>query len=34
MGIHQCLGRRISRLEMEALLTAPVRRIERLEPAG
>lgn len=34
MGIHQCVGQPISRLEMEVLLTALVRRIEHLEPAG
>ncbi|RVU27848.1 cytochrome P450 [Streptomyces antnestii] len=34
MGIHQCVGQPVSRLEMEVLLGALVRRIERLEPAG
>ncbi|MFF1685233.1 MULTISPECIES: cytochrome P450 [unclassified Streptomyces] len=34
MGIHQCVGQPISRLQMEVLLTALVRRIEHLEPAG
>ncbi|MFE4721667.1 cytochrome P450, partial [Streptomyces sp. NPDC056728] len=34
MGIHQCVGQPISRLETEVLLTALVRRVEHLEPAG
>ncbi|MEU6659093.1 cytochrome P450 [Streptomyces sp. NPDC046821] len=34
MGIHQCVGQPVSRLEMEVLLGALVRRIERLEPVG
>jgi len=34
MGIHQCVGQHVARLEAEAVLTALVARVERLEPAG
>ncbi|MER6910135.1 cytochrome P450 [Streptomyces sp. NPDC000594] len=33
-GIHQCVGQSLARLEAECLLTALVRRVETLEPAG
>ena len=32
MGIHQCVGQHIARLEAEAMLTAMARRIRRIEP--
>ncbi|MER7104501.1 cytochrome P450 [Streptomyces humidus] len=34
MGIHQCVGQHVARLEAEALLTALARRIERIELTG
>lgn len=34
MGIHQCVGQHVARLEAEALLTALARRVERIEIAG
>lgn len=34
MGIHQCVGQPIARLEVELVLTALAQRIERLEPTG
>jgi cytochrome P450 len=34
MGIHQCVGQHVARLEAEALLTALTERVERLEIAG
>ncbi|MFJ8781863.1 cytochrome P450 [Streptomyces sp. NPDC102476] len=34
MGIHQCIGQHVARLEAEALLTALARRVERFELAG
>jgi cytochrome P450 len=34
MGIHQCVGQPIARLEVEIVLTALAERIARLEPAG
>jgi cytochrome P450 len=34
MGIHQCIGQHIARLEAEAVLTALARRVSRIEPAG
>ncbi|NHN56222.1 cytochrome P450 [Calidifontibacter sp. DB0510] len=34
MGIHQCAGQHIARLEAEALLTALVRRVRRIELTG
>jgi cytochrome P450 len=34
MGIHQCVGWPIARLEAELLLTAFAERVERLESAG
>ncbi|BBC31048.1 Cytochrome [Streptomyces graminofaciens] len=34
MGIHQCVGQHVARLEAEALLTALVRRIEHIELTG
>jgi cytochrome P450 len=33
MGIHQCVGQPIARLEVELVLTALAERVERLEPA-
>ncbi|MFD7990336.1 cytochrome P450 [Streptomyces mexicanus] len=34
MGIHQCVGHHVARLEAECLLTALARRVEHLELAG
>ncbi|MDD7964059.1 cytochrome P450 [Actinomycetospora lemnae] len=34
MGIHQCVGQHVARLEGAALLTALARRVERIEPAA
>ncbi|MFK0113326.1 cytochrome P450 [Streptomyces sp. NPDC091217] len=34
MGLHQCIGQHVARLEAEALLTALARRVTRLELAG
>ncbi|MCX4706615.1 cytochrome P450 [Streptomyces sp. NBC_01352] len=34
MGIHQCIGQHVARLEAEALLTALARRVERFEVTG
>ncbi|MFI8074062.1 cytochrome P450 [Streptomyces sp. NPDC086033] len=34
MGIHQCIGQHVARLEAEALLTALARRVERFQLAG
>ena len=34
MGIHQCAGQHVARLEAEALLTALARRVRRIELAG
>lgn len=34
MGIHQCVGQPIARLEVELVLTALAERIDRLKPAG
>lgn len=34
MGIHQCAGQHVARLEAEALLTALARRVGRIELAG
>ncbi|MGX5656389.1 cytochrome P450, partial [Geodermatophilus nigrescens] len=34
MGIHQCVGQHVARLEAEALLTALARRVRAIEPAG
>ncbi|MFF4316046.1 cytochrome P450 [Streptomyces sp. NPDC001507] len=34
MCIHQCVGQHVARLEAEALLTALVRRVSRIELAG
>ncbi|MGC7100718.1 cytochrome P450 [Amycolatopsis lurida] len=34
MGIHQCVGQPIARLEAELVLTALAERVSRLEPAG
>lgn len=34
MGIHQCVGQHVARLEAEALLSALARRVEHLELAG
>ncbi|GAA2853257.1 cytochrome P450 [Actinoplanes cyaneus] len=34
MGLHQCVGQHIARLEAESLLTALARRVSRIEPAG
>jgi cytochrome P450 len=33
MGLHQCVGQHVARLEAEALLTALAARVERLELA-
>jgi 4-methoxybenzoate monooxygenase (O-demethylating) len=34
MGIHQCVGQHVARLESEALLAALLPRVERIELAG
>lgn len=34
MGIHQCVGQHVARLEAEAVLTALAARVRRIEPAG
>jgi hypothetical protein len=34
MGIHQCVGQHVARLEAEVLLGALARRVRRFEPAG
>lgn len=34
MGLHQCIGQHVARLEAEALLTALARRVRRIELAG
>ncbi|MWB98873.1 cytochrome P450 [Agromyces seonyuensis] len=34
MGIHQCVGQHVARLEAVALLTALAARVETIEPAG
>jgi cytochrome P450 len=34
MGLHQCIGQHVARLESEALLTALARRVSRIELAG
>lgn len=34
MGIHQCVGQHVARLESEALLTALAARVETIEFAG
>jgi len=34
MGIHQCVGQHVARLEAEAVLTALLQRVESVEPAG
>ncbi|RCW39660.1 hypothetical protein DFQ14_11536 [Halopolyspora algeriensis] len=34
MGLHQCVGQPIARLEMELVLKALATRVERIEPAG
>ncbi|MGB8945698.1 MAG: cytochrome P450 [Streptomyces sp.] len=34
MGLHQCVGQHVARLEAECLLTALARRVEHLELAG
>jgi cytochrome P450 len=34
MGIHQCVGQHVARLEAEALLTALARRVNRIELTG
>lgn len=34
MGIHQCVGQHLARLESEALLTALARRVTAIELAG
>lgn len=34
MGIHQCAGQHVARLESEALITALARRVRRIELAG
>lgn len=34
MGIHQCVGQHVARLEAETLLTALARRVARIELSG
>ena len=34
MGLHQCVGQHVARLEAEALLTALAARVERIEVAA
>jgi len=34
MGLHQCVGQHVARLEAEALVTALLRRVGTLEPTG
>jgi 4-methoxybenzoate monooxygenase (O-demethylating) len=34
MGIHQCVGQHVARLEAESLLTALARRVRTIELAG
>jgi cytochrome P450 len=34
MGLHQCVGQHVARLEGAAVLSALARRVERLEPAA
>jgi 4-methoxybenzoate monooxygenase (O-demethylating) len=34
MGLHQCVGQHVARLEAEALLSALAARVRRIEPAG
>jgi cytochrome P450 len=34
MGLHQCVGQHVARLEAEAVLTALIRRVEHIELAG
>ncbi|RNG34815.1 cytochrome P450 [Streptomyces botrytidirepellens] len=34
MGLHQCVGQHVARLEAEALLTALARRVQRIELTG
>lgn len=34
MGLHQCIGQHVARLEVESVLTALVRRVAAIEPAG
>jgi 4-methoxybenzoate monooxygenase (O-demethylating) len=34
MGLHQCVGQHVARLEAEALLTALARRVSSIELAG
>ena len=34
MGIHQCVGQHVARLEAEAILTALARRVERIDLVG
>ena len=34
MGIHRCTGQHVARLESEALLTALLRPVRSIEPAG
>lgn len=34
MGLHQCVGQHVARLEAEAVLTALARRVRTIEPAG
>lgn len=34
MGLHQCVGQHVARLEAEAVLSALVRRVRTIEPAG
>jgi len=34
MGLHQCVGQHVARLEAAALLTALAARVERIEPTA
>jgi cytochrome P450 len=34
MGLHQCVGQHVARLEAEALLVALAGRVSRIEPTG
>jgi len=34
MGLHQCVGQHVARLEAEALVTALLRRVGTFEPTG
>ncbi|MEY4101887.1 MAG: hypothetical protein RIR88_21, partial [Actinomycetota bacterium] len=34
MGIHQCVGQPIARLEVESVMSALARRVRSIKPAG